>query len=285
MPRILILSTANSIRGPMAEATLREYDPNLQVFSAGVDPAAEVHPVAVCAMQEIGIDIGDARPKGLDAFAGQRFDYVITVCDAAQAACPVFPGAVRRFHFPFDDLSAVRGTPEQALEAFRHVRDQIGVRLRDFYLGRIRASAPRLRPARQGDLEALVGLISECGLNAEGIGATYPAGYAVVDSAGELVGAAGVEIYGEDGLLRSVTVAADRRGSGLGALLVRNRLQWAVEQRLRAVYVLTLASARFFERLGFWRVEREEAPEGIRGSELFRSARPTTAALLCLTLR
>lgn len=285
MPRILILCTANSARSQMAEATLKEYDPDLQVFSAGVQPAAEVHPFAVRAMSEIGIDIGAAQPKNIEAFAGQRFDYVITVCEAAQAACPVFPGAVRRLHFPFDDPAAAHGTPEQVMDEFRRVRDQISVRFRDFYLGRIRASAPRLRPARQTDLAALTGLLAACGVGAEGIGVNFPGGFAVVDSGGDVVGAAGLEVYGEDGLLRSVTVAQDRRGSGLGALLVRNRLQWAAERRLRAVYLSTTNYVPFFERLGFWRVEREEVPEGVRASVPFSSACPASAALLCMTLR
>jgi len=285
MPRILILCTGNSARSQMAEATLKEYDPNLQVFSAGTEPAAQVHPHAVRAMEEIGIDIGAARPKSVEAFLGQPFDYVITVCSAADAACPVFPGAVRRLHFPFDDPAAGRGAPEQELEVFRRVRDQIGVRFREFYLTHIRASAPRLRPARAADLPALVCLLKECGLGAEGIGAHFPGGYVVVDSGGDLTGAAGMERYGEDGLLRSVAVATDRRGSGLGALLVRNRLKWAAERRLRAVYLLTTTAAPFFEQLGFWRIERDEAPEEIRASEQFESACPASATLLCLTLR
>ena len=134
MKRVLVLCTGNSARSQMAEGFLRSFDAGLEVYSAGTQPAERVHPAAVQAMAEVGIDIGAARPKSVEQFLGQRFDSVITVCDHANQNCPVFSGEVRRrVHIGFDDPAAVRGTDEEVLAAFRRVRDEIEERLRRFY--------------------------------------------------------------------------------------------------------------------------------------------------------
>jgi arsenate reductase len=118
----------------MAEGFLRSFDAGLEVYSAGTQPAERVHPAAVQAMAEVGIDIGAGRPKSVEQYLGQRFDFVITVCDHANHTCPVFTGDVRRrVHIGFDDPATVRGSEEEVLAAFRRVRDEIGERLRLFY--------------------------------------------------------------------------------------------------------------------------------------------------------
>jgi arsenate reductase (thioredoxin) len=144
VPRILILCTGNSARSQMAEALLRSLDARLEVHSAGTQPAARVHPAAIAVMAEIGIDIAGSRPKPVDAFLGEPFDYVITVCDHARETCPAFYGPVgERLHMGFEDPAAAAGNQEQVREAFRRVRDQIRGRFGDFYR---QALAPR--PAR-----------------------------------------------------------------------------------------------------------------------------------------
>ena len=126
MARILVLCTGNSSRSQMAEGILRALDPALEVHSAGTQPAAQVHWGAVRAMAEIGIDISAARPKSVDQFLQQPFEYVVTVCDHANETCPVFTGQVgRRLHIGFEDPAAAAGTDAQVLDAFRRVRDQI----------------------------------------------------------------------------------------------------------------------------------------------------------------
>ena len=102
MPRILILCTGNSARSQMAEGLLKSYDPRLEVWSAGTEPAAQVNPNAIRAMEEIGIDIRGQWSKRLDVYRAEPFDAVVTVCDAAREACPVFPGNVERLHAAFD---------------------------------------------------------------------------------------------------------------------------------------------------------------------------------------
>ncbi len=123
--RVLILCTGNSARSQMAEGLLR-HDAGkwFDVESAGTKPST-VRPEAIAAMKEIGIDISGQRSKHVDEFEGQTFDYIITVCDNAREACPVFFGAVKRLHHSFDDPVASEGTENERLAIFRRVRDEL----------------------------------------------------------------------------------------------------------------------------------------------------------------
>ena len=133
MTRVLILCTGNSCRSQMAEGFLRSFDPALEVFSAGTYPAKRVHPLAIRVMKEAGIDISDHTPKSVDEFLDQAFDYVITVCDNAREACPVFSGKVgHKIHLGFPDPSEVIGPEATVLKAFREVRDDIKNAFFDF---------------------------------------------------------------------------------------------------------------------------------------------------------
>jgi arsenate reductase len=130
--RVLILCTGNSARSQMAEGLLREVaGDKFEVESAGVAPSS-VRPEAIEAMREMGIDISGHRSKSVDEFAGQPFDYIITVCDNARDHCPVFPGTATRFHWSFEDPASVEGSDDERLGAFRTVRDQIQRRLQSF---------------------------------------------------------------------------------------------------------------------------------------------------------
>jgi arsenate reductase len=134
--RVLFLCTHNSSRSQMAEGLLRARGgAAFEVFSAGTEPRT-VHPLAIKAMQEIGIDISEHTAKGIDAFAAKpALDLVITVCDEAQEACPFFPNARKQAHWGFPDPSRVTGTEDERLAAFRHIRDLIAVKISQF-LGR-----------------------------------------------------------------------------------------------------------------------------------------------------
>ena len=120
--RVLILCTHNSARSQMAEGLLRHLGgKNFAVLSAGTE-ATRVNPLAIRAMAEIGIDITGQYSKSLTQFLGQPLDVVITVCDQANESCPLFPGTPTRIHWSFPDPSAVQGTEEERLAAFRQVR-------------------------------------------------------------------------------------------------------------------------------------------------------------------
>jgi arsenate reductase len=133
--RVLILCTGNSARSQMAEGLFRhEAGDAFEVFSAGTKPSL-VRPEAIAAMNEIGIDISGHRSKSVDQFKGEKLDYVITVCDNAKESCPLFPGAARLLHWPFQDPAAVEGTDAERKAAFRKVRDQIHGRIMVFLGG------------------------------------------------------------------------------------------------------------------------------------------------------
>lgn len=123
--RVLFLCTHNSARSQMAEGLMNHLrGDHYQAFSAGTEPGT-VHPLAVKAMAEIGIDIASNRSKHVREFSGQPFDLVVTVCDNAREACPFFPGARENRHESFADPAAVHGTEAEKLEAFRTTRDTI----------------------------------------------------------------------------------------------------------------------------------------------------------------
>ena len=124
----------------MAEGFLKALDSDLEVHSAGTNPASQVHPKAVQVMKEIGIDISGGFPKNVDRFLDQSFDYVITVCDHAKETCPVFMGDVKeQLHFGFDDPAEATGTEEEVLSEFRRVRDEIRNRFQQFYQQKIKS--------------------------------------------------------------------------------------------------------------------------------------------------
>jgi arsenate reductase len=130
--RVLFLCTHNSARSQMAEGLLRKLAADqFETFSAGTE-ATRVHPLAIEAMRDLGIDISRQQSKTLDAFSGEHFDYVITVCDRANETCPTFPRDTERIHWSFEDPTAVTGTEEQRLHAFKQTRDMIQQRLRMF---------------------------------------------------------------------------------------------------------------------------------------------------------
>ena len=127
--RVLFICTHNSARSQMAEGLLRaRAGDRFAAFSAGTE-ATEVRPLAVRAMDEIGIDIRGQESKTLHRYLDQPFDLVVTVCDDARESCPVFPGACRMAHWSFEDPSRATGTEDERLTVFRRVRDEIAARV------------------------------------------------------------------------------------------------------------------------------------------------------------
>jgi arsenate reductase len=132
--KILILCTGNSCRSQMAAGFLKSIDENLHVYSAGTNPASQIHPKATQVMNEIGIDISQGYPKDVRQFLTQSFDYLITVCDHARESCPLFRGKVKeQLHIGFEDPAAATGSEEAILKIFRKVRDEMYTEFRKFY--------------------------------------------------------------------------------------------------------------------------------------------------------
>jgi len=125
-PTVLILCTGNSCRSHMAEGLLRQAAGDiLNVESAGSRPAGYVHPMAIAALAEIGVDISKHISKHMDGFLDREVETVITVCGNADQVCPVYPGQVNRHHWPFYDPAHAEGDDQSKMECFRKVRDEI----------------------------------------------------------------------------------------------------------------------------------------------------------------
>ncbi len=137
--KLLFLCTGNSCRSQMAEGFARYWGgPQVEAFSAGTEPAQQVHPRALQVMAEKGIDLSSHSPKRVDEFLALPLDAVITVCGDAEERCPSFPGSVHREHWPIPDPARATGSEEEILAFFRQVRDDIEQRVRSF----LRAALP-----------------------------------------------------------------------------------------------------------------------------------------------
>jgi arsenate reductase (thioredoxin) len=137
--KILVLCTGNSCRSQMAQGFLQHFDKNITVCSAGTDPSKKLSIKAVEVMKEVGIDISHQKPKSVEIYLDDVWDYVITVCDDANETCPVFLGKVKnRLHVGFDDPSKVTGSEEYIMSEFRRVRDQIKNEFYKLYTNKIK---------------------------------------------------------------------------------------------------------------------------------------------------
>jgi arsenate reductase len=130
--RVLFVCTGNSARSQMAEAILgRLGGPDFDVHSAGTHPGG-VNPLTIRVLSEIGVDWSGARSKSVSEYLDEPFDYVITVCDQAREACPIFPGQHESIHWGFDDPAAAQGTDDERLAVFRRVMGEISLRIKPF---------------------------------------------------------------------------------------------------------------------------------------------------------
>jgi arsenate reductase len=132
MKNILVLCTGNSCRSQIAEGYLKHYaGKKANIYSAGIETHG-VNPKAIKVMAEDHIDISKHTSNNVNEYLDIPFDYVITVCDNANEACPYFPGNVKRFHFNFPDPAKAKGTKEEIMEEFRRVREMIKVYAAEF---------------------------------------------------------------------------------------------------------------------------------------------------------
>ena len=152
-PTVLILCTGNSCRSHMAEGILRSVAGDvLDVQSAGSAPAGYVHPLAVRALADIGIDISGNLSKHMNEFLARDVETVITVCDNADSACPSFPGQANRHHWPFPDPVKAKGSDEEIWKVFEQVRDDIRRTFTDYGLARKKAGQALDSKANAGKL-------------------------------------------------------------------------------------------------------------------------------------
>lgn len=134
--RVLFICTGNTARSQMAQVLLEHHGGDrYAVTSAGLEPG-EVNPLTVQVLEEVGLPTTHLQAKGTTPLLGQHFTHVITVCDRAEQHCPIFPFALHRESWPFEDPAAVQGTAEQRLQAFRQVREAIDARIQTWVAAR-----------------------------------------------------------------------------------------------------------------------------------------------------
>src|SRR5688500_17752871 len=141
-----------------------------------------------------------------------------------------------------------------------------------------------IRPARPEDVGRVETTLRTADLPLDGLRDQFGEGYAIAEADGELIGVEGIEVHGNDGLLRSAAVVAAWRGKGVGDALTRDRIEWAKQRGLDSLYLLTTTAGDYFPRFGFTRVDRGTAPEAVRRSREFAEACPDTALFMALPL-
>jgi len=130
---VLILCTGNSCRSQMAQVIWQDLGQgDWQAISAGSDPSGYVHPLAITAIEELGLSTEGLRSKKVDEFYERKIDLAVTVCDNAKAACRVMPGVCLTLHWPFEDPADATGTDDEKMAQFRKIRDQIKTKIKDF---------------------------------------------------------------------------------------------------------------------------------------------------------
>ena len=141
-----------------------------------------------------------------------------------------------------------------------------------------------IRPARPDDLVRVESALHDADLPLDGLGDQFGDSYAIAESDGQFIGVEGIEVHGNDGLLRSAAVVSAWRGKGVGDALTRDRIEWAKQRGLQSLYLLTTTAGDYFPRFGFSKVDRESAPDAVKRSREFAEACPSTALFMALPL-
>jgi amino-acid N-acetyltransferase len=265
----------------MAEGLLRHLaGDRFEIMSAGTE-ATSVRPEAIRAMADLGVDISGQSSNTLERYLGEPFDYVVTVCDDANEACPVFPArrtaSTGRSRTPRGQRGARRSASRSSGRcgmkfrpaSGRNFLQEIGREGRLHRVSPPRPAAPDPRASRRGRPAA--GRARKPPLH-------HPPGVRVV-------GCAALELYGCVALLRSVAAARDLRGTGLGWRLTEAALELFRHLDVEEAYLLTETADLFFPRFGFRPILRSEVPRSIQRSVEFTSACPASARAMVLDLR
>jgi arsenate reductase len=248
-----------------------------RALSAGTDPGERVHPEVVAVMKEVGIDLSNAKPQRLTSELARGAGLLVTM--GCGDECPVVPGARR------DDwlLPDPKG---KSLDEVRRIRDDIRRRVRELVEreGSLAARAVEIRRALSGDRASVENLLRTSGLPLEGVQEHFGS-FVVATSDSRVVGTAGVELYGESALLRSVAVDSDFRGTGVGTRLTDAALALAAAAGATSVSLLTTTAAPFFSARGFAVVPWSALPSNLSASSELTGACPTTATAMHRPLR
>jgi protein-tyrosine-phosphatase/N-acetylglutamate synthase-like GNAT family acetyltransferase len=297
---VLFLCTGNSARSILAESILNtEGKGRFRAYSAGSQPKGEVNPFALKVLDALGYPTEGFRSKSWDEFAepgAPEMDFIFTVCDsAAGEACPVWPGHPMTAHWGIEDPAAVEGIDIEKERAFslaaRYMKNRIMafLNLRHDSVDRLWLTTKLQAIGRREGLEAeainSIDTDFETALQA----ASLPTGdlaesngtfFRFADRQGNPVGFGGIEFYGKDALLRSITVSPEAQRHGHGSAITRLLLQYADLQGAETGYLLTTNAAPFQGKLGFHPVDRSLVPAAILASPQASRLCPATASIL-----
>lgn len=277
MTTVLFACVHNAGRSQMAAAWFNELaDPRkARAVSAGTSPGSRVHPEVLEAMKEVGIDLSNVAPRFLSDELAREATLLITM--GCGEACPAVPG-LRRADWPLEDP---KGKP---IARVREIRDDVKARIErllreEGWAREGTGESVTLHPLAAADIEPVLALLARAGLPQTGV-RENPGAFVVAKVDGAVVGCSGIELHGEDGLLRSVAVDPAHRHRGIASVLVRQALERSRERGLRALYLLTTTASDFFQRFAFAPCSRDAAPPGIRSSWEFQSGCPSEARLM-----
>jgi N-acetylglutamate synthase-like GNAT family acetyltransferase/protein-tyrosine-phosphatase len=273
----LILSRTSSALGQLAEGIARALAPRQVRISSAAAERGRVDPLAKRVLAELSVDFGDEQPKALAEVDTSDVRAILVVSEED----PTPPGLrdVVRVHWPLPDPAAEGGTEEQRLARYRAVRNELRRRLiRVFARELVAATAAggatiSIGPACGGDLDAIKRLLVGSLLPSRDVGGTNQR-FIVASENGRLIGCAGLQVAGQDGLVRSMAVHWTRRNAGLGSRLHERLLFEAVLAGVRTLYVVTTTAEDFFAGHGFKKIAAKAVPSELQASEEFTAFVP-----------
>jgi arsenate reductase len=274
MKTVLFACVHNAGRSQMAAAIFNQLaDPSLaRAISAGTAPGDHVHPEVMAVMREDGADLSAVRPQKLTTELASQSSLLVTM--GCGEACPVVPG-LERDDWPLEDPKGK--TPERV----REIRDEVRRRVRGLLRARGwgRPLDQDVQDARPEDGPALRTFLQAAELPVDDVEIGRQE-YLLAREGGRIVGSVGLEVAGADALVRSLAVARDRRGLGLGKRLLEAAVQRARVRRIGTLYTLTITAESFASALGFVRIPRADVPESIASLPQFRSLCPVSAVCM-----
>ncbi len=279
----LILSRTNSAVGQLADGIARALAPRqVRISSAGVT-RGKVDPLAKRVLAEVSVSLADQNPKVLDEVDTSDVQAILVVSEED----PTPPGlrGVLRVHWPLPDPAVEGGTGEERLARYRAVRNELRRRLIRVFARELVAAAETrgvttsIGPASGGDLDAIKRLLAGSLLPSRDVGGAHQR-FIVASENGRLIGCAGLQVAGQDGLVRSVAVHWTRRNAGLGSRLHERLLFEAVLAGVRTLYVVTTTAEDFFAGHGFRKIAAQAVPRELQASEEFTAFVPGSGTVM-----
>jgi N-acetylglutamate synthase-like GNAT family acetyltransferase/protein-tyrosine-phosphatase len=273
----LILSPTSSALGQLAEAIALALAPRQVRISSAGPRQGRVDPLARRVLAELSVDIADQHPKGLDEVDTSDVKAILVVSE--EDPTPPALRDVLRVHWPLPDPAAGGGTEEERLARYRAVRNELRRRLIRVFARELvttdeaEGTTSSIGPASGGDLDAIQRLLVSSLLPSKDVGGAHQR-FIVATENGRLIGCAGLQVAGQDGLVRSMAVHWTRRNAGMGSRLHERLLFEALLAGVRTLYVVTTTAEDFFAGHGFKKIAATAVPPRLQASEEFTAFVP-----------